>query len=1053
MSSETPRDRAAHPGWLIDPLSFAGNMDSVGGDSAPDGGAFGLLPQYTASLLDTWLWSPAVASINPPGASDGAVANTSAPLGGVSGEADPAANNMPWLLQVNAISLDGANLANAATAVTDSATGAHLAQNTYDADGVGITIGIRPGGFNPLSSTSADSTAGNASPANNTGIPQLQPGGNGEALPTAQVVQDVAPGPRIGPAATGSMLPPVVSAGTFADTSTPAGNASGDAGLVADDMSAPLQIDVLSSADGLASAAATILADDNSDIAMGANLARQTYGVDGAGIKIGILSDSFNVTGGMAADIAAGNLPPAADIDILKEGPTTGQDEGRAMAQLIYKIAPDAQIYFYTAVDGESDFAAGIQALAAAGCNIIVDDVTYFYEPFYQGGDPVQAAVASVVSQGVDYFTAAGNNANNYYENSWTGMTTRLPGVKGSVTAFNFGKAAGGTSSPYETVTIAPGGTVNLVLQWDQPFASIGSGHSPDNSLSFYMYSNGKLFESSTSDPEGLDNPVRSLSATNTGSTSITVQIAVVDASGPAPGLFKIIDFDDGYGGSFDDPNAGIGTGTVTGHAMVPVANTVGAVDYTNTPAFGVSPPVLESFSSVGGGEFLFDSSGNRLASPETTGTVDFTAPDGSATSVFDPFYGTSAAAPDAAGVAALMLQADPTLTPAQVTSDIDSTALAMNGSTAADGAGFIQALPAVELAEQTSCYAAGTRILTPHGAVPIEQLRIGDPVVTMSGTLPVHWIGWRRVNLRRHKDPAQARPIRIRRGAFASNLPQRDLLVSPEHAVFVDGVLIPARLLVNHGSIAQDQAMNSVHYYHLELPHHAILFADGLPVESYLDTGNRSMFANGGGVTALHPEFAIPADLTAWERDACAPLATDAQRVRPVWQRLADRARDIGFPVPAVTRQPNLHLVTPDGSVVWPVIDDFDRCVFVLPNDVDAVQLRSRAAAPADTEPWATDRRRLGACVTRLITQDLTGRTDIPLDHPSLRDGWWDVERAEDTFWRWTDGDAILPLARGTVLLEIHLTGSIAYRLSDDVPCAVETRRAWGRISAKNVC
>jgi hypothetical protein len=122
--------------------------------------------------------------------------------------------------------------------------------------------------------------------------------------------------------------------------------------------------------------ASPTLADNNSDIAMGANLARAMFGVDGTGISIGILSDSFNVKGGEAADIAAGNLPDANDIHILAEGPAGATDEGRAMAELIHQVAPGAQIYFYTGDNSETDFAAGIQALANAGCQVIVDDLT-----------------------------------------------------------------------------------------------------------------------------------------------------------------------------------------------------------------------------------------------------------------------------------------------------------------------------------------------------------------------------------------------------------------------------------------------------------------------------------------------------------------------------------------------------------------------------------------------------------------------------------------------------------------------------------------------------
>ena len=672
---------------------------------------------------------------------------------------------------------------------------------------------------------------------------------------------------------------------------------------------------------------------DGSDVAMGANIARGTYGVDGTGIKIGILSDSFNFLNGETADITAGYLPAASDIHILKEG--FGSDEGRAMAQLAHTVAPGAQLYFYTAINGLNDMAAGVDALAAAGCKVIVDDYVYYTEPFFQDGDVLQTAVENVVQQGVAYFTAADNAGNNFYEHSWVGMTTTLPGVSGSQTAYNFGTA--GSPNAFENISVVAGGTMQLSLQWDQPFASIGSGHSSDDSLSMYLFDNsGTLVTSIPFNRVGGD-PSQFLQFTASGSGTVTYQLAIVDAAGPAPGLFKVIDFGSG---TFSDPgggttNVGSGSGTVIGHEMVPVANTVGAVNYLHTPAINpsfVTPP-LEPFSASGPGEFLFDSSGNRLASPLSTDKVDFTAPDGSATSVtgFTTFSGTSAAAPNAAAVAALMLQKNPHLTPAQITSVIETTALATGGSSAARGAGFIQSLPAVQ---EAACYVRGTRVATVRGMVPIEQLRAGDQVMTLTGALPVRWIGRRWIDLTRHSRPDQARPIRIRRHDFAKNIPQRDLLLSPDHAVFLDGVLIPIKLLVNGGTIVQDCAMQSVQYFHLELERHAILFAEGLRAESYLDTGNRSLFSNAAGPSMLFPDFAPPIESKVWQRDACAPLVCDAAQVAPVRRRLAARSRRIGLRLREAMAigQHGPQRPVPDEVIAQPDHLPRDHCRFLSP-------------------------------------------------------------------------------------------------------------------------
>jgi Hint domain/Subtilase family len=800
---------------------------------------------------------------------------------------------------------------------------------------------------------------------------------------------------------------------TLAATPTPVSAAQDVIGVPGD---TPIVFDGLITNGG--SGGATIVADDKSDIAMGGSLARSEFSVDGTGIKIGILSDSFNVKGGETADITAGNLPPASDIKILKEGPATGNDEGRAMAELIHRVAPGASIDFYTAVDSESDFAAGIGSLVADGCNIIVDDVSYFDEPFFQDGSTIDVAVENAVNHDVSYFTAAGNEANDFYQRDWISNTFTLP-TFGKQTAFDFGVANGGTSSPYETFTVNSGFTGNIELQWDQPFASIGSGTGSDDALRVDVFQNGTL-SFATGSTIGTD-PSIGLQF-----TPGTYEIAITLTSGPAPDLIKMINFDDAgtAGGGFVG-GASVGSGSIAGHALVPGANTVGAVNYINTPAFGHTL-TLESFSSVGSGEFLFNSSGTRLASPEVLNKVNFTAPDGSTTSVFNPFLGTSAAAPDAAAVAALMLQANPALTPALITSDLESTALSMSGGTAAVGAGFIQAVPAVQLAKnqggQTACYLAGTRILTPSGPVPIERLSIGDEVVTLSGTLPVRWIGRRRIDIARHPSPELARPICIRRGAFADNVPRRDLRVSPEHALYVDGALIPARLLVNGDSIVEDDTLRHVHYYHLELLRHAVIFAEGLAAESWLDTGNRFMFDN-----ATEPSSHRSAKM-AWQHDACAPLVDDTHRIRFIRQRLTDRARTLRLP--HLVAGPNLHLAIGD-TIVWPVREDTHRYVFVLPRHNGLAQLRSRILSPT------ADQRMLGVSVTRIVSHGADRATDIALDADALRDGWWDVERDANAQWRWTDGDAALALPAGAEFLQVHLAGSLRYAVADTMKAA----------------
>jgi len=188
----------------------------------------------------------------------------------------------------------------------------------------------------------------------------------------------------------------------------------------------------------------------------------------------------------------------------------------------------------------------------------------------------------------------------------------------------------------------------------------------------------------------------------------------------------------------------------------------------------------------------------------------------------------------------------------------------------------------------QVVCYARGTRIRTPDGDVPVEQLAVGQSVLTASGkTAPVVWIGRRRIDCRRHPAPERVLPVRIRAGAFAPRLPQRDLLLSPQHAVYDEGVLIPVRYLVNGTTVVQDQVAE-VEYFHVELPQHDLLLAEGLPAESYLENNDRSSFENGGDVLVLHPDFSR----WNWDGRACAELKVVGPEVDAVRAKLERRAR-----------------------------------------------------------------------------------------------------------------------------------------------------------------
>jgi hypothetical protein len=184
------------------------------------------------------------------------------------------------------------------------------------------------------------------------------------------------------------------------------------------------------------------------------------------------------------------------------------------------------------------------------------------------------------------------------------------------------------------------------------------------------------------------------------------------------------------------------------------------------------------------------------------------------------------------------------------------------------------------------TCFAAGTRIATAEGEVPVEHLRVGDAVTCDGGRCErIVWIGHRHLDILRHPAPEKVLPIRITADAFGDGVPRRDLLLSPDHAVFADGVLIPIRYLVNGTTVAQVPAstMPKISYYHLELRRHDVIQAEGLPVESYLDTGDRGRFGNADVPMVLHPDFAS----RVWEAAGYAPLRIVGPEVAAVRARL----------------------------------------------------------------------------------------------------------------------------------------------------------------------
>ncbi|MEP7265559.1 MAG: S8 family serine peptidase, partial [Bacteroidota bacterium] len=370
-------------------------------------------------------------------------------------------------------------------------------------------------------------------------------------------------------------------------------------------------------------------------------IARNGFNVNGNGVKVGIMSDSYNTLLGnnAAIDVANGDLPSS--VQIIKEFPFGRRtDEGRAMMQIVHDVAPGSDLAFRTGFISAGDFAQGIREMKQAGCDVIVDDITYITEPFFQDGAVAQA-VDEVAGQGVSYFSAAGNYGSKSYE----GFFNPVPapsGIAGSAHDFGGGDV-------FQNIGLVPG-NYTIVLQWSDSIYSLGQTQSGTlNDLDIYLTdNNGVTLFGFNRDNRGAD-PLEVLPFTVTDTT--TTNLLIVRAHGNTNVNMKYVVFR----GELTILEHNLGTSTIVGQANANGAIAVGAVLYSNTPAYGVNPPTIASFSSTGGTSVY----GSPRQKPELVApngvntTVNMGGPnfDGD---LFPNFFGTSAAAPHAAGAAAL---------------------------------------------------------------------------------------------------------------------------------------------------------------------------------------------------------------------------------------------------------------------------------------------------------------------------------------------------------------------------------------------------------------
>lgn len=460
------------------------------------------------------------------------------------------------------------------------------------------------------------------------------------------------------------------------------------------------------------------------DLSTGARILREARVLSGAGVVVGVMSDSFDCLGGAAGDVSSGDLPGQVTVlrDATEFGCPGALDEGRAMLQIVRDLAPGASLAFHTAGGGVADFAAGIGRLRTeAGARIIVDDVLYLSEPMFQDGVIAQA-VDAAARQGVAYFSAAGNAALQSYESPF--RRSARPGYLPGSERHDFDPGPG--TDDLQDFAIAVGQTVYIVLQWNEPFFSVSGPPGAASNVDLILYSaTGTPVAGSAQDNSGGD-ALEIIAFQNPGPAT-AFRLGIEHRGGPRPSLMKVVWF-----GALNPTEYTAPSSTIYGHANADGAATVGAAFHGSTPAAGVSPPLRQYFSSAGGTAILFDSAGAvvnlRRNKPEIVGVdgVDNTVLGNDSDGNGRPnFFGTSAAAPHVAAIAALLLQQEPTASRPQLLAALIDSAIDMDvpGTDQLTGAGLVSATAASERIQ----YAASASVA---GFSALADGRLAGPTI-----------------------------------------------------------------------------------------------------------------------------------------------------------------------------------------------------------------------------------------------------------------------------------------------------------------------------------